>query len=300
MYHPIISIIVPVYNAEQYLKRCLSSIVSQSFKYFEILLINDGSTDGSFEICQKFAKADSRIRFFNRSNHGISATRQFGIDNAVGKYCIHVDSDDWIDFNYLEALYNEAQETSSDMVCAPFKKEYEGRTSIVRLYKPATVEGYIRGVCTGRSCGMVWNKLISLDIVRHNNVQFPIGVSMWEDLAFILKYLLFVRKISFVDNTYYHYSQYNINSLCKSSFSYDVISHTVGAVSNVIEFYRDRKCYDKYLNYLYILELFSKQKLLFDSTHRNIKQWFSIYPKSNLRVLEFFYHALFMLLYRTY
>lgn len=300
MYHPIISIIVPVYNAEQYLKRCLSSIVSQSFKYFEILLINDGSTDGSFEICQKFAKADSRIRFFNRSNHGISATRQFGIDNAVGKYCIHVDSDDWIDFNYLEALYNKAQETSSDMVCAPFKKEYVGRTDIVRLYKPATVDEYIKGLCTGRSCGVVWNKLISLDIVRNNNLRFPIEVSMWEDLAFILKYLLFAKKISFVDNTYYHYLQYNINSLCKSSFSYDVISHTVSAVSNVVEFYKERKCYDKYLRCLYILELFSKQKLLFDSTHRNLKQWLAIYPKSNIRLIEFFYYALSMLFYRTY
>ena len=96
--------------------RCLSSVLSQTFVNFEVLLINDGSTDGSIDICERYEKEDSRIRFFNRSNHGVSATRQFGIDHCKGKYCIQIDSDDWIDNNCLEVLYKKAVDSNSDIV----------------------------------------------------------------------------------------------------------------------------------------------------------------------------------------
>ena len=107
---PKISIIVPVYKAENYIHRCIKSLLSQTFTDFEILLINDGSPDKSGEICDEYAKSDKRIRVFHKENGGVSSARQCGIDNARGEYTIHVDPDDWVDPRMLEELYLKAVE----------------------------------------------------------------------------------------------------------------------------------------------------------------------------------------------
>ena len=107
---PKISIIVPVYKAETYLSRCLDSIINQTFKNFEVLLIDDGSPDCSGEICDKYAAMDTRIRVLHKENGGVSSARQMGLDNAKGEYTIHADPDDWVEPNMLEELYKKAKE----------------------------------------------------------------------------------------------------------------------------------------------------------------------------------------------
>ena len=110
-----ISVIVPVYNTEQYLPRCIESILSQSFTDFELLLIDDGSTDGSGAICDEYAKKDYRIRVFHQENQGSAASRQFGFEKAKGLYITSVDSDDWVESQYLESLVNIADNDCSDL-----------------------------------------------------------------------------------------------------------------------------------------------------------------------------------------
>ena len=297
---PIISVIVPVYNAEQYLKRCLSSILSQSFKDFEVVLINDGSTDDSLRICEKFAEKDSRIRLFNRSNHGVSATRQFGIDNVRGKYCIQIDSDDWIDANYLFSLYTTAIDTSSDMVCAAFIREYENRSVQSSMYKTVSVGSYIKALLTFQAWGSLWNRLILTDVFKKNGISFDGDIQMWEDLAFVLKCLLFTNKVSFCYNVYYHYVQYNSSSLCSTIHKYDVVSQTVSTIENVVQFYKERGYYELYRKEFAIAKLFSKQRLLFDSQYRDIRRWFAVYPESNKYFCSFLYYAFCRCMHKTY
>ncbi len=112
---PKISIIVPVYNVENYLKKCLDSIVNQTFKDIEIILINDGSTDNSLNICKEYAKKDHRIRLINKPNGGLSSARNVGIDLSTGEYLGFVDSDDWIALNMYEKLYNLCKIFNADI-----------------------------------------------------------------------------------------------------------------------------------------------------------------------------------------
>ena len=114
--NPKISIIVPVYNAEKYLHRCIDSILNQTFIDFEVLLINDGSTDSSGVICDEYAKKDSRIKVFHKRNGGVSSARNIGVVNMTGEYCIHCDSDDYMEYNLLEEVYSCARRHSADMV----------------------------------------------------------------------------------------------------------------------------------------------------------------------------------------
>ena len=114
-----ISIIVPVYNVEKYLKTCLDSIINQTYQNLEIILVDDGSTDNSGEICEEYRKTDSRIILIHKENEGLSMARNFGLDIASGDYISFVDSDDFIARNMMEALYNRLLETQSDMaICS--------------------------------------------------------------------------------------------------------------------------------------------------------------------------------------
>ena len=127
-----ISIITPVYNTSKYLRRCLDSILAQTYQDWELLLIDDGSTDGSDTICDDYAKSDSRIRVFHKPNDGVASVRQLGVVEAQGEYSIHIDSDDWIEPEMLEALFDEAKRTDADIVVADYYHEFVDKT----VYRP--------------------------------------------------------------------------------------------------------------------------------------------------------------------
>lgn len=297
---PKISIIVPVYNTCEYLERCLSSLLFQSFSDFELLLINDGSTDGSLEICRRYEKMDRRIRFFNRSNHGVSATRQFGIDHSHGKYCIQIDSDDWIDNNCLEFLYKKAVDTNSDIVYMGLIEEYLDKSVLARVYKSNDSDDYLSALLNGKCWGTVWNKLILRSLIKKYNISFSNSVCMWEDLSFICKCMMCAKSISFCDTVYYHYNKSNISSLCSIVRKFDMPSNTIAAISDVESFAlsigRDQKFIDK----LSLLKQFAKQKLLFDPYFRNVKKWFSVFPESNASFFYFIFRAIYSKLFPCY
>ena len=135
---PKISIIVPVYKAEKYLYRCVDSILAQTFSFFEVLLIDDGSPDNSGKICDEYALLDSRVRVFHKENGGVSSARQLGIDNVQGEYTIHVDPDDWIEPQMLEELYVKAVVEKADMVICDFIFDYPDRQVYVNQ-KPSSL-----------------------------------------------------------------------------------------------------------------------------------------------------------------
>lgn len=119
-----ISVMVPVYNTSKYLEKCLESIVNQSLKDIEIICVNDGSTDNSFEILKKFSNKDKRIIVINKKNGGLTSARNTALKIAKGEYCLNIDSDDWIEQGYFEVMYNKAKEDDLDIVISDFYKEF--------------------------------------------------------------------------------------------------------------------------------------------------------------------------------
>lgn len=296
----VISILVPIYNSQQYLYRCIDSILSQSFKDFELILINDGSTDDSASICERYEKIDSRIRLFNRSNHGVSATRQFGLNHCKGEYFIFIDSDDWIDSNCLEHLYKIAIDTNSDIVYMGLIEEYLDKSVLARVYKSNNIDDYLSTLLNAKCWGVVWNKLISKSLIDKYNISFPINVSMWEDFSFVFKCILCAKSISFCDSVYYHYNKSNTSSLCSSVRKFDMPSNTIAAISDIESFALSiGKDYD-FIKQLSVLKQFAKQKLLFDPYFRNVKKWLSVFPESNTSFFYFIFRAIYSKLFPSY
>lgn len=169
---PTISIICAVYNAEKTIKRCINSILSQSFSNFELLLINDGSTDESGRICDEYARKDSRIRVIHKINEGVAATRQLGLDLSQGEFMIHVDPDDWIEENTLQLLYNSLMtEKSLIAICDYNLISKENVKHINQKPDEMNSLSMMEGILSGRLLGGVCNKLIHSMLYKNGGVN---------------------------------------------------------------------------------------------------------------------------------
>lgn len=212
----VVSIIIPVYNVEKYLDQCLSSVVRQSYKALEIILVDDGSSDGSPAICDAYAAKDGRVIVYHNGNHGPSYSRNFGIDHSSGEYLMFIDSDDWVGVDYVGNLVKAMEETGSELAISPYylafperselcdadEKELTGALSkdLVSLYY------LILGPCF---------KLYRRDMVLEKGIRFPLGRSYSEDRVFNYHYLQSVKKYVYVDIPQYHYRQNGRPSLSK-------------------------------------------------------------------------------------
>ena len=215
-----ISVIIPIYNTEKYLERCLDSAINQTFKDIEIILINDGSIDNSYKICQKYQKKDSRIRLFNQENRGQGFARNFGIIQSKSDFIFFLDSDDFIEPDTIEQLYNQVIFGKSDIVIGGWEKVNEDLTQIIKTNPAIDVDvlnsknrvSYIFSFqFTYVACGILINKKIFLD----NFLFFP--NYFHEDLYLMPKIFYFARKISYVDNKFYKWIERNDSS--SNSFS---------------------------------------------------------------------------------
>lgn len=203
---PKISIITPVYNAENYLFKCLNSIVAQSFLDWELILVDDGSTDNSAAICDDFAAIDNRIRVFHTLNLGVSAARQTGLCNSRGEYIIHVDSDDWVEVDMLENLYVAAVEENADVVICDYFTN-DGNNQIYVQQKPnSLVPMNVLRELFQHLHGSCWNKLVKRSILMQYSISFPIGLNYCEDIIIWLQLFQHSEiKISYHPSAYYHY-----------------------------------------------------------------------------------------------
>lgn len=211
---PAISIIMPVYKAEAYLRRSICSLLTQTFSDFELLLIDDGSPDRSGEICDEFARKDPRIRVVHQANSGVAAARQCGLDHARGEYVIHADPDDWAEPDMLEELYGKAKENGcdTDIVICDFYVNF-GKKQIYKKQKPSALDSKtIQRELFQQLHGSCCNKLVKRACYRENNVKFPEKISFKEDLIFNIRLLQHAKNIRYLPKAFYHYEQ-NINAL---------------------------------------------------------------------------------------
>lgn len=206
-----ISIIIPVYNSSQYLNECIQSVVNQSYKDFECILIDDGSSDGSEIICNQWKQKDSRIKVIHQSNQGVSKARNKGIAEAQGEYITFIDSDDWIDSNYLNTLLQPIEEYNVDLVVCGLQqhysngafKNYSYKTGIIHIEQQDT-----NAFTDINKKFLLFGPVIKLykrTIIQAHNIHFPPEYTYGEDLLFNYSYLEYVKTVYIVDQCLYHY-----------------------------------------------------------------------------------------------
>lgn len=220
----LISIIIPVYNAEKYLSKCLDSVKNQTYQDIEIILVNDGSTDQSRLICEEYSKKDNRFIVINKENGGVSSARNSGLKVATGKYIGFVDPDDWIEKNMYERLYNLIIENSADISMCGYIKEYvDGsilyntkKSDIIRLNQKQALNSILN---EEGFKGYLWNKLFSASLIKKDpKIIFDEEIHFCEDLLFCCKSILKSTNIVFDPTPYYHYIIHKRNA-SQSQFS---------------------------------------------------------------------------------
>ncbi|MGD9569421.1 MAG: glycosyltransferase [Sedimentibacter sp.] len=223
-----ISIIIPIYNVEKYLARCLDSVINQTHMDLEIILVNDGSKDKSLNICKYYQKKDSRIILIDKINEGVSVARNTGIDAATGKYIAFVDADDWIEPHMYENMLNTIEKYKCNIAFCNYSKDRKN----IRTYKRINVN---KDVLEKRDIinelianmigwedifpkynyimGCIWRSVYNRDFINKFNLRFTPGISIMEDLVFNIQALIYCHKVCIDHGFYYHYMQNKTSSL---------------------------------------------------------------------------------------
>lgn len=243
---PKVSVIVPVYNVENYVEKCINSLVNQTLQDIEIIIVNDGSKDNSVRIINQFIKKyPEKIIYLEKENGGLSDARNYAIPYARGQYIAFLDADDYVEFDTYEKMYEIAKNENSDMVECDFYWEYPNkvRKDIGQVYngKKEMIEK-VRVVA--------WNKLIKRQILNETKIQFPKGYR-YEDIEFTYKLVPYLDKVSFLKKPCIHYIQRE-NSISNSQN--ERTKEIFDVLDNVINFYKRNEIYDKYkeeLEYIY-------------------------------------------------
>lgn len=202
-----VSVIVPVYNVEKYLKRCLDSLINQTLSDIDIICINDGSKDSSLQILEQYAQKDSRIVIYNQENSGLSVARNTGLEHASGEYIGFVDSDDWVDLDFYEKLYNSAKNNNADIAVADFIREHPNKKPKrlkLKEEKIYTTPEDKFMICKVHREGCVWNKIYRTEFIHSINLKF-VPKMYYEDRDFTIRSLYFSKKLVTTPNTYYRY-----------------------------------------------------------------------------------------------
>lgn len=215
---PEISVIIPVYNAEEYLRECLDSILVQNFTNFEVLLINDGSTDTSGDICNEYAAKDSRFKVFHQKNAGVSAARNLGMDHANGEWITFVDSDDWISQNYFAAVQSEGNE---DWILLNIDRFIGGlqRNHLVFAANNFSLSDFLENYTVYPHFPAPWAKFFRKNIVAQHHLRFHEQLSFGEDALFNLEYLRSCKYIRTFPQAKYFYRDTD-NGLSKKSLNF--------------------------------------------------------------------------------
>ena len=256
---PKVSIIVPIYNVEMYIEKCLETLVNQTLKDIEIILVNDGSKDGSAEIAKKYLKKyPEKIVYLEKENGGLSDSRNYGLPYAKGEYIAFLDSDDYVEENMYEEMYELAKKEDSDMVQCNFYWEYpdKNKKKIGELRQYSNKKEMLV-----KTRVEAWNKLIKREILEQNpEIKFPKGLR-YEDVEFTYKLVPYVEKVSILNKPFIHYIQRG-NSI--SNTQNERTKEIFDVLDNVIKYYKEKNLYEEYeeqLEYVYVKTVFCRSLL---------------------------------------
>ena len=234
-----ISVIVPVYNGEKNIARCLDSIIKQDYRDIEIIVVDDGSIDNTFEIITNYSKLDNRIKAIHKENSGVSSTRNKGLEIASGEYIQFIDADDWLSFDACKLLLRSMEDNDVDLVVGDFYRVIDDKTSKKGTFKN---DGIItRNIYADKMMlspadfyyGVLWNKLYKKSIIDEYHIKLDENIDYCEDVIFNLEYLLHIDKIYILKSPIYYY-QLTEGSLVSQNLN---IANTVKMKMEVIKYY---------------------------------------------------------------
>ena len=209
-----LSLIIPIYNASSYLAFSLESLLSQPFQDFELILVDDGSTDASPSICDEYAAKDERIRVLHEPHSGVANSRQVGLEAAKGMYILYVDADDQVDPCMIADMYQVAVDQEADMVLCDYRElTHEGE--VYRKQEPTALDGVavLEDILDGKLYGALWNKMMRREWLLQTKAAFPQRLTMREDLVFLSQCLPYASKIAYIPKAYYGYERRNASAL---------------------------------------------------------------------------------------
>lgn len=259
-----VSIIVPIYQIECYLKCCLDSILAQTFKDWEAILVDDGSKDDCGKICDEYAAMDSRFHVIHKKNGGLTSARNAGLAIASGDWIMHLDGDDWIEPDMLERLIQKGEDTGADIVMGDFLFAYSDRDILYSLpdwdnNKTASLNRYITSVWT-----CVWGGIHKRSLYKEYQLQSPQGVTYCEDFHLIVRLCYYARKVVNIHQPFYHYRQqegsvmHNLNKKTERDEQW--------VYQDIIRFFKEQGVYDDYRKSMCWSMLKATQELVLDKS----------------------------------
>lgn len=259
-----VSIIVPVYNVEKYIEKCIMSLTAQSLDDIEIIIVDDGSTDKSISIVEEYAKNDNRIRIYKKENGGLSDARNYGLKIATGKYIAFLDSDDYVGTDLYKRMYEKAKQEQSDIVDCNFYWTYCNQGKKDKLKKDIGEKYNGKKEMIEKARVVAWNKLYSKELLDKAKVEFPKGLR-YEDIEFFYKLVPYVEKVSFIKQPMIYYVQRKESIVnTQNEKTQDIFK----VFNNVFEYYKRNLFWDKYKE---VLE-YTYTRILLCSSFRRISK----------------------------
>lgn len=288
---PLISILIPVYNVELYIEKCLHSLFANTIiDKCEIIIVDDCSPDNSVVIIERLLEEniimkDRVVLLHHEKNRGLAASRNTAFDRAQGKYFICVDSDDWVEPNYLEELYNKAEEDNSDIVGCDLFSEYYNKTFVKTQPISSDNLQCLKDMYSVKINGWLWIKLIKRELLLKNNIRWIEGKNILEDLIIMTKCFFYSKKTSYVNKPLYHYN-HNTNSYMGSLMTITKSNELVSALYEVERFLYEKGQKDL-IEILKIQKLHLKLRLLFKGNKEVRKKYLTLWPEANSQLYAF-------------
>ena len=254
-----VTIIVPVYNVEAYLDKCLNTLVNQTLKEIQVIVVNDGSKDDSYKIIENYAEEfNDKIVYIKKENGGLSDARNAGLPYATGDYIGFVDGDDYVDITMFEKMYTAAKRGNADIVECDYYKVYNKKLKpkIGKIYEIKDM------MVKARVCA--WNRIVKREIIMNNGILFPKGLQ-YEDNEYLYKLIPHISKIEFIKEPLYYYVQRD-NSICQTFDGR--VTDIYQVMDNVFEYYKKNDLYNKYKDQL---EYITAKKYLSSSFFRIVR-----------------------------
>jgi len=288
---PKVSIIVPVYNVEKYIEKCVRSLFDQTYKNIEYIFVNDCTQDNSISIINSLIEEYQKnnvIILDHQINKGLPSARNTGLSQATGEYIYHCDSDDWVDKSIIEILITEAITKDADICFCDFYNVINGNVSLFKQEFHTNFHGYIKSFFTGKSQAAVWNKIIKKSLYIEHLIQFPDGKPMLEDMSTIIPLYYFAKNIVYVPKPLYYYVRFRANSItAEDNQNSNVLREDrIDNVKAIEEFLKKNGIHgvDRELN---ILKLMAKKSLLLTANSISaLKNWKNIFPEANSTMQE--------------
>ncbi|MEA4874880.1 glycosyltransferase [Anaerorhabdus sp.] len=297
---PKLSVVMPIYNVEEYLPKCIESCLSQTYKDFELFLVNDGSKDNSLDICRTYEQKDTRIHVIDKLNGGLSDARNAGMRVATGEYIYFVDSDDFLERTCFEKCIAKLETTNTDMVIFDVY-QYFMQTNTKEIIHNGLTENTTTSVKENPSIltkvlNAAWNKMYRKSLFVNNSIEYPVGY-YYEDLGTTYKLMLMANKISFINEPLYDYLADRPGNITQQ-FNMKTY-HIIDMINEIVTYYKEQKCFNLYYDEcmyiagINIMECLKKTRNIKDKEEVNkfidtcfayLKKEFPQFPKCKYKI----------------